>query len=161
MSGSNANYSGAAFEVQIENDMVRSIPNLGVVDYKDIKGKFPIEDVRRYFIGQNILVRGMKRPRLNQTRKVATLEFYYCKTDTFIECKFQNVSGTASQKIPYAMIDGGLNGDDGANTLFILGGEKLTTGQDEPYYDVVCGIFDGLRYVYRHDSTWVERVGWV
>lgn len=161
MSGSNANYSGAAFEIQIENDLLGSIPDLGVVDYKDIKGNFKIDEVRRYFIGQNLLIRNMKRTRLNQTRKVATLEYYYCKHDTFIECKYQTVTGTASQKIPYAMIDGILNSDDGAKTLFILGGGKLTDGKDEPYYNFVCRDYVGVKYVYRHDESWVRRIGWI
>lgn len=161
MSGSNANYSGAAFERQIEYDLVYSIPNLMVVDYKEVKNNFEIGEVRKCFAGQNILIRGMKRPRLNQNRKVATLEFYYGKTDTFIECKYQSVTGTASQKIPYAMIDGVLNSDDGANTLFVLGGDKLTDGQDEPYYNYVCRGSQMLQYVYRKDMSWIKEVGWV
>lgn len=161
MSGCNANYSGAAFEQQVEYDLVCSIPNLRVVDYKEVKNNFEIGDVRKFFAGHNILIRGMKRPRLNQNRKVATLEFYYCKTDTFIECKYQSVPGTASQKIPYAMIDGALNSDDGATTLFVLGGDKLTGGQDEPFYNYVCGRSQMLRYVYRNDASWVKQVGWV
>ena len=133
-----------------------------MVNYKDIKNNFEIGEVRESIRGQNILIRGMKRPRLNQNRKVATLEFYYGKTDTFIECKYQSVVGTASQKIPYAMIDGMLNSDDGANTLFVLGGDKLTDRQDEPYYDYVCGDSPKLRYVYRiNDASWVKQVGWV
>ena len=148
MSGSTANFNGAKFEQQVARDMMEQIPGLIVVDYKEIKKNFQVHEVRSYFKGQNILIKNMKRVRSAQKAKVATLEFYYCRTDTFIECKFQEVTGTASQKIPFSMIDGYFNGADGANTIFILGGSKLTNGLQEPYYDFVCSRDEKLRYIY-------------
>ena len=62
----------------------------------------------------------MKRDRSNQQRQVATIEWYIAETDTYVECKYQTVTGTASQKIPYAMIDALFNSCDGSNPLFLL-----------------------------------------
>ena len=146
MSGAEANFSGRKFEDRV-GEWLASQLGYEIVEYKDFNIK-DVDVVKHRIKGQKLLVRNMKRNRSNQQRTNATIEWYIAETDTYVECKYQTVVGTASQKIPYAMIDSLFNSCDGSKTLFVLGGDKLVSRADEEYYDFVCKQSDKLSYVY-------------
>lgn len=146
MSGAEANFSGRNFEDRV-GEWLASQLGYEIIEYKDLNIK-DVDVAKQRIRGQKLLIRNMKRDRSNQQRQVATIEWYIAETDTYVECKYQTVTGTASQKIPYAMIDALFNSCDGSNTLFVLGGEKLVSKTDEEYYAFVCGQSDKLSYVY-------------
>lgn len=146
MSGAEANFSGRKFEGRV-GEWLASQLGYEIIEYKDLNIK-DVEAVKQHVNGKKLLIRNMKRERSNQQRQVATIEWYIAETDTYVECKYQMVTGTANQKIPYAMIDALFNSCDGSNTLFVLGGDKLVSKADEEYYDFVCSRSDKLSYVY-------------
>lgn len=146
MSGAEANFSGRKFEDRV-GEWLASQLGYEIIEYKVLNIK-DVEAVKQHVNGKKLLIRNMKRERSNQQRQVATIEWYIAETDTYVECKYQMVTGTANQKIPYAMIDALFNSCDGSNTLFVLGGDKLVSKADEEYYDFVCSRSDKLSYVY-------------
>lgn len=165
MSGSNANRTGKDFENLVQHQLEQVFENLNVVDYKDVctersltsklrskRRTMSVQEVKQKYRGQPLLIKNMPRERANQNQKRAFLEFYLCETDTYIECKFQEVTGTAYQKIVHAMKDSRFNSVDGSNTLFVLGGSKLTTGLYEPYWVDECSLSPLISFVY-NDGT--------
>ena len=79
----------------LEDYLPICLPDRTLIQYKMFKTMSKEEQVSKKFLVQNY-------PYKSPTSKRARVEYYDVYTNTAIECKFQDVQGTAKQKLVYA-----------------------------------------------------------
>lgn len=79
----------------LENYLTICLSERTLIQYKIFKTMSKEEQTSKNFLVQNY-------PYKSPTSKRARVEYYDVRTKTAIECKFQDVQGTAKQKLVYA-----------------------------------------------------------